>query len=380
MLLLILGSVFSGRETKFDLYIQNQDNDSDLSLAFIKVLNQTNIFQLRIIPKEGKIEEYLKEKNPFSPIRILIIPKGFQNNLLNSTLSNKMNITVTTLKDLLKRFSEFIPKEAKESANKGLSELEKLNLKGEEVNLIFIYDPSDLMKESVKNIILNVFNNFYQRILGINQSLVFENRESSVRSLKPVEYYLPGIIGAFVMTNGVIGVTQVMAGYKRTGLIKRLAITPLSKFEWVLGNLITQTILSLLLTLAMLIAALLFFNVINLPDPLTLITLVIGSLCFSGLGLILGGLVKDIESATALSNTIAFPMMFLAGSFFPIEIMPKFMQALSNFIPLTYFNLALRSSLILKDLPTTLSNLSLIGILAIIFLTIASLTLKWREG
>jgi len=380
MLLLILGSVFSGRETKFDLYIQNQDNDSDLSLAFIKVLNQTNIFQLRIIPKEGKVEDYLREKNPFSPIRILIIPKGFQNSLLNSTLSNKMNITVATLRDLLKRYSGFIPMEAKESVNQGISQLEKLNLKGKEVNLIFIYDPTDLMRESIKNIILNVFNNFYQRILGVNQGLIFEDRESSVRSLKPVEYYLPGIIGAFVMTNGVIGVTQVMAGYKRTGLIKRLATTPLSKFEWVLGNLITQTILSLLLTVTMLIAALLFFNVINLPDTLTLITLIIGSLCFSGLGLILGGLVKDIEGATALSNTIAFPMMFLAGSFFPIEIMPKFMQTLSNFIPLTYFNLALRSSLILKDPLTTLSNLSLIGLLAIIFLTIASLTLKWREG
>ncbi len=380
MLLLIFGSVFSGDSQSFDLFIQDQD-DSELSKAFINSLNQTKLFNLKLIPKNLDAKEYSKEKRSFfTSIRILIIPKGFQDNLLNSIFSNRINITVSTLKELANRFQRFIPEEQKENINRGIESFSKVNLGEEgELSLIFIFDPSDLNKDALRGSILSIANSFYQRALGIEESVSLKSEEIVIRRLSAVDYYLPGILGAFIMTNGVIGVTQVVSEYRRIGFIKRLAVTPLTKFEWILGNLVTQTLLSLVLAGFMILVGLLVFRIVALPDALTLIILMVGAFCFSGLGLIFGGIIKDVEAATALGNAIAFPMMFLSGSFFPIEIMPDIMQYISKFMPLTYLQLALRSSLILKDSSTALSNLYIVVILALIFLIVGTITVRWRE-
>jgi len=54
--------------------------------------------------------------------------------------------------------------------------------------------------------------------------------------------------------------------------------------------------------------------------------------------MMIAGLVKDPEAASGIGNAIALPMMFLSGSFWPVEIMPKYLQTIAKFLPLTYFS------------------------------------------
>jgi len=44
-----------------------------------------------------------------------------------------------------------------------------------------------------------------------------------------------------------------------------------------------------------------------------------------------------------------FPMMFLSGTFFPVEMMPGFLQQFSRILPLYYVNEGLRASMIFVD-------------------------------
>ncbi len=54
-----------------------------------------------------------------------------------------------------------------------------------------------------------------------------------------------------------------------------------------------------------------------------------------GFGLFVGGWARNEAQASALANLIMFPMMFLSGVFFPMFMMPGFIQVISRFIPLT---------------------------------------------
>ena len=59
--------------------------------------------------------------------------------------------------------------------------------------------------------------------------------------------------------------------------------------------------------------------------------------------------------ASMLITTFMFPMMFLSGVFFPVEQMPKFMQIISKFLPLTYAADVLRRVMTLGTTPGTVS-------------------------
>ena len=65
--------------------------------------------------------------------------------------------------------------------------------------------------------------------------------------------------------------------------------------------------------------------------------IVLGCLCFAGLGVGAAALIRSAEGASAVVNVIALPMAFLSGSFGPTDDYPAFLQAIADVLPLTYF-------------------------------------------
>jgi ABC-2 type transport system permease protein len=47
---------------------------------------------------------------------------------------------------------------------------------------------------------------------------------------------------------------------------------------------------------------------------------------FTGLGMMISRFAKDEETANAAASAMTFPMMFLSGSFFPLEQMLDYLQ------------------------------------------------------
>jgi len=63
---------------------------------------------------------------------------------------------------------------------------------------------------------------------------------------------------------------------------------------------------------------------------------VLSSLSFFTLGFILAGTMPTVRSAWVVGMVLMYPMMFLSGAFFTIEILPPVIQKISAFLPLTY--------------------------------------------
>jgi ABC-2 type transport system permease protein len=263
----------------------------------------------------------------------------------------------------------------------GLAQLQSYNasLSYSRTSLTLAFDASDQSAQVIKNIVINVAHSFNYHLIGATSVIEFKEESITSSSYGAVDYYLPGIISAFIMTNGIIALTSVTSEFKRRGIIKRLSITPLTKLDWIIGNVLSQTLLSLMLTAIMIIVGFIIFRVQAIPDALTIIMIFIGSVMFSGLGMILGGLVKDVEAASALGNAIAFPMMFLSGTYFPIEIMPSYLQSISRVLPLTYFSDGLRYALIYRYTPGVFANMTIILALAVAFILIGAVVTRWKE-
>ncbi|MCJ7561314.1 ABC transporter permease, partial [Candidatus Bathyarchaeota archaeon] len=135
----------------------------------------------------------------------------------------------------------------------------------------------------------------------------------------------------------------------------------------------------LMLTAIMIGAGWLLFNVRVIPDALSIIMILLGSTMFSGIGMILSGFIKDVEAASAIGNAIAFPMMFLSGTYFPIEIMPSYIQTISKILPLTYFSEGLKYSMLYKYPEGIYFNMAIVAVLAVVFIIVGAFVTRWKE-
>jgi ABC-2 type transport system permease protein len=253
----------------------------------------------------------------------------------------------------------------------------KESLTNESAKIIILMDKGDSAAPIIKGILSSVANAFNNMLVGAEEIVDIDHKPIVERKLEPVDYYLPGYIAAFIMTNGIIGVTSTISEYRRNGTIKRLIATPLRKSSWILGNVLQQTSLAFVLTAIMIMIGWLVFGVRALPNAYALSLIFLGSIVFCSIGIVLGGIIKDVEAATGAGNAIAFPMMFLSGAFWPIEMMPSYLQTVAKFLPLYYFHDGLRNIMFYEN-PAPLS-FSILGILAIIFIAMAIKVTRWKE-
>lgn len=387
LLLIVFGGIFSGigGASQYSLFVQNLDMEipsntpSQLSIAFIEALNSTETFSMTSVPIEENATEYARDKlGPLGgSIRILLINEGFEEDLLNGTLKIRIGIIF----DTIQYFDQYLTGSQREAVLEGLTQMEQLNasIPDAKASLTVMLDPADQSAGIVKSIIMSAANAFNYELIGAENVIEFNEESVSTTHFSTVDFYIPGITAAFIMTNGIIALTATTTEFKRRGIIKRLSITPLTKIDWILGNILCQTLLNLMLAAIMIGLGWIIFNVRVVPDVLSIAMILLGSIMFSGIGMTLSGFTKDAEAASAIGNAIAFPMMFLSGTYFPLELMPSFVQTISKVMPLTYFSEGLKHAMIYKNPEGVYLNLAVVAVLAVIFIMVGSLVTRWKE-
>src|SRR2546428_13376337 len=95
--------------------------------------------------------------------------------------------------------------------------------------------------------------------------------------------------------------------------------------------------------------------------------------------MVLGIFVRDPGTGEALANAIGFPMMFLAGAFFPIDAMPPFLRTLARGLPLTYINEGLRATMVFGNDGRALINVLITLEFAVAFSAVGAAGLSWKS-
>jgi ABC-2 type transport system permease protein len=178
----------------------------------------------------------------------------------------------------------------------------------------------------------------------------------------------------------VLGTVGTNTQYRNSGILRKLATTPLKKSEWIISTMLYQSVVIFISAALIIFVAKLVFNVTTVPNAVTLLLLFAGAICFTGIGMIIARFVKDEDAANAAAMAITLPMLFLAGTFIPLQTMPDYLQTVAKLLPLTYLNYGLRDAMILGDTASALSNLSIVLVTGAVFFIIGSLITDWRKG
>ncbi len=205
LLIVLFGAIFGNGSTKFDLYLQNQDLNANVptfySQGYITVLNNTGAFNLHVVAAEQpdpltyvKNDAQLHNRGQ----RLLVIPLGF-----NQTLKNGGNATVQ-----------------------------------------LYMDQSDQASASLAGIVRSVTISYAASIAGSPNHLFLQQVGIVTRNIRYIDFFIPGVIGMTLLTTGVFGAVNTNGRYRELKIIKKLATTPLSKIEWILGMVGYQMILA----------------------------------------------------------------------------------------------------------------------------------------
>jgi ABC-2 type transport system permease protein len=162
------------------------------------------------------------------------------------------------------------------------------------------------------------------------------------------EFVAPGIMAMIVMTAVLTGLAASVSREKEQGTLDGILISPINRLAIILGKSLSQAIRGLVQGAIVLLLAFLLFGVtVHGNILLVILLLLLGIFSFIGLGILVSTVAAEQETATQLLFMFQFPMLFLSGVFFPIALMPKAMQWISEVIPLTYAITALRQVMVL---------------------------------
>jgi len=206
--------------------------------------------------------------------------------------------------------------------------------------LVFIYDPTRSQSELARLIARDAI----ERGLGRQDLAAIKDEEVTAPGARYIDFFLPGLIGMNLMGSGMWGVGFAVVLARTRKLLKRLAATPMRRSHYLLAFMLSRMIFLIPEVAALVIFGWVVFGVKVFGSLMDLAVVSgLGSLTFSGLGLLVASRSKTIEAASGWMNFIMMPMYVLSGAFFSYDRFPKIFIPFIRALPLTALNDALRA-------------------------------------
>lgn len=221
----------------------------------------------------------------------------------------------------------------------------------------------------------------------INQELtkqtdpfVVKRQSTQTANLSSFDYLFAGLMGFSILSLGIFGMANGFPVDKKAGILRRLRATPLTAGQLIMATALEYLVMGLGSIGAMYLVGLTVFDFNMRGDYISFVVFTLaGILLMFGIGLAIGGWAKNENQSAPLSNLIAFPLMFLSGTFFPRFLMPEWLQNITTYLPLTPIVDGLRY--ILTEGKTLLElgpELAIIGVWIIAIYLLAIKIFRWE--
>ncbi len=266
---------------------------------------------IETIQSEADIQDFLDHAH----VRAVIhIPSGFEATLKSGSTSEVQVLTDGTDSNTTAIVQGYAGRIVQDYSNKKLiQEIQKSGL--------------PVMKNPVETVERAFFN---------------ENQESRF-------YFVPSLIAVMLFIFSLILTSISIVKEKEIGTIEQVMVTPIRKFEFILGKTIPFMITGYISMTIMLIVAFFVFDIV-VKGNIFLFYLLSGLYLFGNMGiaLIISASASTQQQAMLTSFLILMPCVMLSGFMFPIKNMPDIVQYATWLNPMRWFLEILRG-IVMKD-------------------------------
>lgn len=151
------------------------------------------------------------------------------------------------------------------------------------------------------------------------------------------DYYIPALITYGIIGASFTNLSVQMSMRRDSGVLKRLRGTPMPAWAFMVGVIGSSLVVCVLLTVFTTIFGMIVYHV-QAPHHLLplLFTLMLGTAVFCALGLALAAFIPNGDSAPAISNLVILPLVFISGTFFPID-QSSVLARVASYFPVRHF-------------------------------------------
>ncbi|MCP8971263.1 ABC transporter permease [Ectobacillus ponti] len=307
---LLFGGLLGGSSTsKVKLLLVDEDG-TVLSKSYTDQLRDNEIMELQTVTY-GEAKQQVENKKASG---FIVVPKGFQEAMLAGKgieVSLKRSPDFTSNAAVKQLMSDAIHRIGTEvKASVAWSQYSAQSWEG-------MY--GKLEKETAKPV-------------SIQKETV--SRKDAAR-MNPTAERASGFSIMFVMIV-MMSATGAILDARRTGVWYRLLSTPASKAQILGGYLLSFFLLGWLQFGTLMLLTHWLFDVQwgNAGGLFVLVSAML--LAIVGLALLVAGVVKTVEQQSALGNMLVVSTCMIGGVYWPLEIEPKLMQRIADFVPQTW--------------------------------------------
>ncbi len=274
-----------------------------------------------------------------SKISLAVNTNDTDNNIIN-TLSNNPVLDVIALHDYqsadslinsgtAKAFVKFTTENNQTIATINHSELSPQEL----------YTINTSIKEALISISPSLLQSF-------DQNYIIATQKTEIRTFKTIDFILPGQLGFALLASGIFSTAFVFYNLRQSLVLKRFFATPIHKATIILAECASRWIFQIAAAILIICIGYYFLDFHLHNGWISFLNLIlvcsIAVFSFLSYGFIVSNIAKNESLIPPLANILTLPQFLLAGTFFSIQHFPLWLQNISNVLPLTHFNNALR--------------------------------------
>jgi len=224
---------------------------------------------------------------------------------------------------------------------------------------------------------------YFRAVQPILWIVIYGPVMSSVRAIPTggvpyTDFITPGVM---IQTTTFVSIFYglMMVWERDSGILKKLLVTPASRYSMVIGRSMASGVRALFQALIILPIALII-GVHFIPNPVYFIlaftVIFFASGGFAATSILVASFMKTRERFMGIGQAIIMPLFFASNALYPVQLMPPILREFSTFNPLSYVVDAVRGLLITGDLSNLLIDLIAIAIFDIVLFILASISFR----
>jgi ABC-2 type transport system permease protein len=188
-----------------------------------------------------------------------------------------------------------------------------------------------------------------------------------------LEFLAPGVIGMSIIFTAFFSGMEIIWD-RQFGFLKETLVAPVSRLYIMIGRTMGGATVAVIQGIIVFLICLIVgfrpyqWNLV----PAAVLTMALVALLFTALGTAIASRLQDMQGFQLIMNFLVMPMFFLSGALFPLQGLPSTIVTIAKFDPLSYGVDAFRALLInLADFGLA-TDLVVLTMITLTFLTIGS--------
>ena len=182
-----------------------------------------------------------------------------------------------------------------------------------------------------------------------------------------------------ICAGGLMGLPLVVSEYRERKILKRFKVTPVNPVKLLVVEFTIYVIYCVVSMLTLFLFAMLFWKIkIHGSLLLFLGSWLLTMVSTLSIGLLVGGIAKNMKSASVIACILYFPMLIFSGTTLPFEVMPAAKQKIISMFPLTQGIQLMKATFLGLPIENVLLPVGFMGAVIFICFGISVKCFKWE--